>query len=314
MVFSSDLSVGRKTTLAGPDWTDARISLLVFGRDGTSFFAAGSRADSSFVSLVRRLDGSVLVWRNLPRGVEPRTLTPTKDARTLIFTASQSGAGATTISLLSTDSLTERSQLARCGGHPGGVALLPDLDRAYIRCNGEQAVLVEIDLALGRAVRTAVLDQDADPPCGSGGVALSPSKSLLLAPCSSGGTLLYLDRLRLTVFDSLPAEAGASAIAVSPRSPVALVTFPDSDAVALVDLVERAIVTRIATVGRPDAVAISGDGRIGYMLVTEADEGPGSVARIDLQTGEVLNSVAVPPGSRSLTLWPGEWSPRMLWR
>jgi hypothetical protein len=320
-LFKSDLSLDHEIPLAARDFGDARILTAVFARDGASFYVADSRPSGSYLSLIRRSDGRVLVRRELTPGLTPRTLTPTPDARTLIVTASPvPGTGAAAILLLSADSLDERSRIEPCEGYAETMALLPDMHRGYTRCHdGGKATVVEVDLALGRLVRAVDLDQGASlapatSQCGPGGIALSTSGNILLIPCSASGMLLYLDRMTLKVLDSMPVGRGAHQIAVSPRRPVALVTSPDSSAVVLIDLARRSVMARIATPGSASAVAVSGDGKIGYVLLPGVDSKPGTLIRLDIRARTILNTVTVDPGMRSLTVWPGSWSPAMWWR
>ena len=319
-LFKSDLSLDHEISLAARDFGDARILTAVFARDGASFYVADSRPSGSYLSLIRRSDGRVLVRRELTPGLTPRTLTPTPGARTLIVTASPvPGTGASAILLLSADSLDERSRIEPCEGYAETMVLLPDMHRGYTRCHGGKATVVEVDLALGRLVRAVDLDQGASlapatSQCGSGGIALSTSGNILLIPCSTSGMLLYLDRMTLEVLDSIPVGRGAHQIAVSPRRPVALVTSPDSSAVVLIDLARRSVIARIATPGSASAVAVSGDGKMGYVLLPGADSKPGTLIRLDIRARTILNTVTVDPGTRSLTVWPGRWSPAMWWR
>jgi len=319
-LFKSDLSLDHVISLAARDLGDARIITAVFARDGTSFYVADSGPSGSYLSLIRRSDSRVLVRRELTPGLTPRTLTPTPDARTLIVTASAvTGTRAAAVLLLSADSLGERSRIEPCEGYPETMALLPDMHRGYTRCHGGKATVVELDLALGRLIRTMDLDQGASlapttSQCGSGGIALSTSGNILLIPCSASGMLLYLDRMTLEGLDSIPVGRGAQQIAVSPRRPVALVTSPDSGAVVLVDLARRSIMARIATPGSASAVAVSGDGKMGYVLLPGTGSKPGTLIRLDIRARTILNTVTVGPGSRSLTVWPGRWSPAMWWR
>ncbi|UCG85855.1 MAG: hypothetical protein JSW71_18375 [Gemmatimonadota bacterium] len=320
VLFNSDLSLDHRTSLSAPDFGDARILTAVLARDGASFFVIDSGPTGNHLSLIRRSDGHVLERHDFPPALTPRTLTPTPDARTLIVTTSSAtDARAGTISLLHTDSFTERSTVEPCRGYPEDMAVLPELERGYVRCHGDEATVVEVDLSLGRVVKTAAPDPrpgtvPRESRCGSGGIALSPSGSILLLPCSSSGILLYLDRMTLEVLDSVPVGAGAHQIAVSPRGAVALLAYPDSGAASLVDLARRRTIAQITTPGSPSAVAISGDGTMGYILLTRVDSAPGALMRLDLRTQEVLNTVAVAPGSRSLAVWPGRWSPTMRWR
>jgi len=319
VLFKSDLSVQHVTPLAASDFGGASTLTAVFARDGASFYVAHTGSSGSYLSLIRRSDGRVLGRRDFSPGLTPRTLMLTRDARTLIVTASPATGGRVgTISLLFSDSFIERSRIEPCRGHPVGLAVLPDLDRGYTRCHGDEATVIEVDVALGRVANTMALDQGAGLApharrCGPGGIALSPSGNVLLIPCSASGSLLYLDRLTLQVLDSIPVGVGAHHIAAAPRDPVALVTFPDSNAASLIDLARRSIIARIITPGNPGAVDISGDGRMGYILCGGESE-PRTLLMFDLRTQDIENTVRMAPGSQTLTIWPGKWSPTMRWR
>jgi DNA-binding beta-propeller fold protein YncE len=238
------------------------------------------------------------------------------DSPTLVVTA---GAASDTVPgsiyHLSTDLPNQESRLEPCIGNPRGFVTLRDIGRGYARCsNGDESV-VDLDLIRHRIVRTVTLDRGEGTEnatrCGPGGIALSRTGGILLATCSVSGQLLYLDRLTLGVLDSLAIGAGASQITVSPRGSQALVTIPGSNMVAITDLRKRSIVARIQLPHRPVDVVISGDGKTGYVLIAG---NAARVVKIDLRRSSIQGSTAVPPGSSSLSVWPGNRSPSMRWR
>ena len=318
LLLDSDLMVHETTPLAPATFGDSKLLAASFGRDGASFYVADSGPGGGRISLVRKSDGLVLETRKYPHEMTPGMLTVTPDSRTLIVGGrSANGAAGGVVSLLSAHSLSEWISIEPCAGSPDHVTVFPELNRAYLRCEDVGAVVADIDLELRRVVRTAVLDDSGgqtDSQCGPGGIALSPSGGFVLVPCATSGLLLYLDRLRLEVLDSATVGVGVFHIAVAPRDPIALITLPDSQAIAFVDLRSRQVTTRLLTPGRPRSIAISGDGSIAYVLVARSGPDSAAVVRVDVASEQILSTVAVPAGSRFLSLWPGSQSPTMRWR
>jgi DNA-binding beta-propeller fold protein YncE len=260
----------------------------------------------------------VLITRVYGHEMSLRMLAVTPDSRTLIVGGTPSTSSVDgVVSLLSAVELDELVSVEPCTGYPGHLAVFPELSRVYVRCDGDHATVADIDLGLRRVVRAAVLDDapgQADGRCGPGGIALSPSGGLVLVPCGTSGQLLYLDRLKLEVLDSVGVGVGVFDIATAPGDPVALVTLPDSQAIAFVDLRNRSVTTRLLTPGRPVSVGISGDGKTAYVLSVRVGLNSAALVRVDVTGEQILSTVAVPSGSRFLALWPGRWSPAMRWR
>ncbi|MEJ2236859.1 MAG: hypothetical protein P8X82_01045 [Gemmatimonadales bacterium] len=125
--------------------------------------------------------------------------------------------------------------------------------------------------------------------------------------------LLYVDRLELALFDSVAVGPGAYHVAASPTESKAIVTYPNSRRVAFVDLRNRRVTNEVRTPGRPIHVAIAGDGKRGYVLTSETQENPGTLMLLDMDNERVVSEALVPPGSQSVSLWPGRWSPVMRW-
>jgi hypothetical protein len=154
-------------------------------------------------------------------------------------------------------------------------------------------------------VRRAMLGADSGRACGAGRGDLSANGTLLLIPCAVSGKLIYLDRATLNGWDSVPVGVGAAAVAVTPHA-VAVILFPDSNRVLLVNLRDRRVIASV-TARRPADVALSADGRV---AVVAAD---GEVIAMATGTGAVTGRAQGPRGSSLVRVWPGRREPRMHW-
>ena len=316
LLLNPDLTVADTVSLPATEFSNTGPHSVQVGRDGMSLYVADlGGPGTGRISRIRRMDGQLLDSWNLPQGAIVQ-LTALLDSPTLVVTASAaSDTGPGSIYLLRTDLLTEESRFEPCIGVPHGFAILQEIGRAYTRCDDPGVLVVDIDLAQQRIVRTVTLDSGERPEgvthCGPGGIALSRTGGILLASCSQSGQLLYLDRLTLEVLDSAMIGTGASQIAVSPRGSRALVAIPDSNAVAIADLRHRSVIARIQLPDRPVDIFVTGDGKRGYVLTTGH---PATVVWLDLRRNLIQGTAAVPAGSTNLAVWPGKRSPSMRWR
>lgn len=291
------------------------IALTSFGLDGSSLYLVGTGGS---VTLIRKHDGYQLEHTTELAHEPANTFVTLPDARTLIATTSSRGGNAGTLSFLDARTLRRETTLQPCPGYPEGIAILRDLNRAYTRCMGNETEVADIDLDLRRVItRVSVHQADSSRPldqsCGAGGISLSRTGTVLLVPCSSSGMLLYVDRLKLAPFDSVAVGSGVYHVAASPTGSKAIVTYPASRRVAFVDLRNRRLTTEINAPGEPIDIAIGGDGRRAYILASAAHENAGTLMLLDMDSERVVSEVSVPPGSRSISLWPGRWSPVMRW-
>ncbi len=316
LLLNPDLSVADTVSLPATEFSNTGLHSVQVGRDGVSLYVADlGGPGTGRISRIRRLDGQLLDSWHLPRGAIIQ-LTVLLDSPTLVVTVSASGdTGPGSFYYLSTDLLIEKAPFEPCIGNPRGFAILQEIGRGYTRCNDDGEPVVDLDLTQQRIVRTVTLDRDEGSDdvsrCGPGGIALSRTGGILLAPCSLSGQLLYLDRLTLEVLDSVMIGTGASQITVSPRGSQALVTIPDSNAVAIADLRQRSVSARVQLPDRPVAVVVSGDGKRGYVLTAGH---PATVVLLDLRRNLIQGTAVVPAGSTSLSIWPGQRSPSMRWR
>lgn len=314
-LFSGDLLDADTLHQQGGLGQPEPIALTSFGRDGTSLYLVGVAGS---LSLLRKLDGYRLEYTSGLAEELPNSLIVLPDSRTLIATTNSANGRAGTLSFLDASTLQRDETLQPCPGYPEGIAILRDLNRAYTRCMGGSAAVADIDLDLRRVITTASVyhtesSELSNQSCGAGGIALSRTGTVLLVPCSSSGMLLYVDRLELVLFDSVTVGSGAYDVAASPTESKAIVTYPDSRRVAFVDLRNRRVTTEVRTPGRPIHVAIAGDGKRGYVLTSESHETPGTLMLLDMDNERVVSEALVPPGSQSISLWPGQWSPVMVW-
>lgn len=285
-------------------------------------FFSEAQQTGGYVGMVRRYDGVLLGRWKPPNHLVPRNLALLDDSRTLLVTLrpirGRLGPGA--LSFLYTDTLTEAGRLEVCQRSPDGIAVMQGGHRAYVRCVGEEESVVEIDLELRRIVKTVAIGTYhtndsalSKNRCGSGGIALSRTGGILFLPCEQSGQLLYLDRLTLELLDSVPVGSRIFDIAISPRSSVAALTGPRDSVLVLLNLAARSVIGRTHLPGFPTAMSVDGNGRSLFVaLQTERDSG--ELIRLDMSTGKVVASAAIPNGVTAVTLWPGRWSPVITWR
>ncbi len=315
MFLSGDLAAADTLFIRGAMSRPERVIAAAFGRDGASLYLVSAAGN---LSSLRRLDGYVLGQTAELANELVNSLTVLPDSRTLIATAASADGDRGALTFLDATTLHSEVVLHPCLGHPEGLVILRDLNRAYTRCVGNGEELADIDLDLRRVIETAPLQSGdqarlADPPCGAGGIALSRTGTVLLVPCSVSGMLLYLDRLELVPFDSVTVGTGVHHVAASPTESKAVVTYPQSRRVAFVDLRSRRVTTEIPVPGRPIQVAIGGDGKRAYVLTVGAPTDPEILTVLDMHGEQTVAQASVPSGSRTLSLWPGLWSPVMRW-
>jgi len=176
--------------------------------------------------------------------------------------------------------------------------------RIYAACADDS--LIEIDAALWIPLRHESIPGLCDPR----GVTMSATGTIVMVLCGNG-RFLYLDRVPLAVLDSMSVGAGGSELARTPDGRRALIAFPQSDEIAVVDLHRRSIVARIPA-ERPRNMVMDGDGRAVYLLAGM----PGAqqeILTIDLDRLTISARTPAPFEAQALAVWPGRSSPAMRW-
>lgn len=291
---------------------------LLFGGDGTGLLATLVSDSGTTLVQVRRTGGTALRRRRLD---DERTtdVLPLRGGSTLLTIGTATGDGAAgggVVSIVSLSPHIARARLDVCGAVPVGAAVRADGDEAFVACDDD--TIAEVDPQLRRVVRQIPLEGEdrADRKCGAGGMAFSPSETVLLILCASSGRLLYLDRVTLAPFDSVDVGGGGKGLVVSRPLGIAIVGY-GAAGLALVDLARRQLRIRIPLSGRPVSLALSADGRSVYAVMvehTQVERGPvGRSLKIDLRSGRVAIQAPAPPNPTAIAVWPGEEAPIMSW-
>lgn len=298
--------------------SDDDIRSLAFSSGGEVLYLAAADRPGA-VTMVRRYDGEAIARWELPARHEPGALALLPRAHVLLVThySSEGSSESGSLSFLSTRDLSESKRLDVCEGRPDALAVTRAGERAFVRCTGRRAAVVVVDLELRRVVTTAYLGEHrvADSGqgmsgCGAGGLALSPTETLLLVPCSVSGYLVYLDRLTQEPFDSVFLGPGIEGIAVSPRRPHGLLTSAEPATVTFVNLRTRDTLARIPLTGPPRSVAVSGDGATA--VVSTGNHDTGTLLLLDMDARRVLSTIQM-AGAGDVSIWPGRWSPVLTW-
>jgi DNA-binding beta-propeller fold protein YncE len=272
-----------------------------FTPDGASLWVALAGDSTAALLEVRRSDGVVL--RRMPlAGGAPTLLVVLPDARAVLAATGTAGPG--TLHFIPAAGAGGPDLVEPCAGPVRGGAPLTVLDELYVSC-AEDAV-AELDTKLRVAVRTVPLAPgNVEPRCGAGEVALSANGTIVFVLCRRSGTLLYLDRVRLTVLDSVAVGEGARGLRQKPDGRRAVVIRPEQDELVVVDFRRRGIVARL-DIGGPVGAAVGSSGRWAYVATHRA------VARLDLRT-VAIDATAEAPSPVAVDVWPGHRSPVMRW-
>ena len=289
-----------------------RISAVEFGPGGASLYLGVSHSGGSAVSWINRSTGFSLARLELPQdSLTLLRLLP--DARSLaITTVSLEGAGAyeSVLHIVPTDLSAPGTRIPLCGGAVVELATYGVRDRMYALCRGDE--LAEIDRKLGVRVRSIQLSPaPGAQACGAADVHTSSNGSVVFVLCAGSGTLLYLDRVQLTPFDSLFVDIGAQQLARTPSGRYAAITRPRDNELVIVDLRQRHVTHRLPVDGVAHA-AIGIDGRSVFVTATTAMES--RLYRVTLATGEVQQHQLTVHDPLGVAVWPGPKSPKMRWR
>jgi len=178
---------------AGTSVALPNVSQLEWGRDGVSLYAVAGTVKNTLYEL-RREPAAIVT--QLPLGAGPASnIVIDARARTLYV-----GSG-THVHVFALAPLALRYSVAACDDHVVALTLFEPATKAFAAC--ENGALVEIDTKLNERQRVTPI-----PDCVPAAVTLNASKTLIVLPCRGSGRIYLLDRVGLTVFDSIEAGAG----------------------------------------------------------------------------------------------------------
>jgi DNA-binding beta-propeller fold protein YncE len=308
LLYSPDLATADTIGVAAALLPGERITHLVSDASGSGSHALAVGDTAGAIITVRHRDGRVLERIGL-EGV-PTAVAMHPDGHTLMVATSPGTAETqerSTLHFIPLDAARTAAQAELCDRPARAMVPFRDLDRLYVACEGGD--LAELDLRLRTQIRTVRFAEPQDhmsEPCRPAGAGLSSNATLIYVLCGETGTLLYFDRARLTLFDSLVVGGGASGLAMTPNRHQAVVTRPRANEVAILDLRGRRVADR-AAFGAPSSSSVSSDGRWAYVI---GDEG---VLRVDLREMRLLAQPGLGTRATAVAVWPGHTSPIMRW-
>ena len=307
LLYTPDLATADTIDLSRVLLPGEYVTHLIPNASGAAVHALAGGDTAGAIITVRRRDGRVLERLDLD-GV-PTAAAMHPDGHSLLVATWPRTAETqerSRLHFIPLDGARDAAAAELCGGPGRSIAPFRDLERLYVAC--DEGELAEIDLRLQTRIRTIQFAEPQDhllEPCGPVGAALSSNATLLFVMCGEIGTLLYLDRARLSLFDSLPIGA-ASSLVMTPSRHRAVVTRPQTDEVAVLDVRARRVADR-AAFGTASASSVSSDARWAYVVGGEG------VLRIDLREMRMLAQPGPPHGGTAVAVWPGHSSPIMRW-
>jgi hypothetical protein len=308
LLYRPDLATADTISIAAALLPGERITHLVPHASGPGSLALAASDTAGALITLRHRDAQVLERLGLA-GV-PTAVAMHPDGHTLMVATSPGTAETqerSTLYFVPLDAARSGAQAELCDRPARAMVPFRDLDRLYVACDGGE--LAELDLRLRTRIRTVRFAEPQDhmsEPCEPVGAGLSSNATLVYVLCGKTGTLLYLDRARLTLFDSLVVGGGASGLAMTPNRRRAVVTRLQAGEVAILDLQGRRVADR-AAFGAPSSSAVSSDGRWAYVV---GDEG---VLRVDLRGMRTLAQPGLRTRATAVAVWPGHSSPIMRW-
>lgn len=309
LLYTPDLTAADTIDLASALLPGEAITHVVADPSGSGLHVVAASDRAGAIITVRRRDGRALARVGL--GGVPTAAAMHPDGHSLMV-ATRPGTAETqqrsTLHFVPLDGARTAAEAELCGQPARAMVPFRDLDRLYVACDGGE--LAEIDLRLRTQIRIVQFAEPQDhmgKPCGPVGAGLSSNATLIYVLCRETGTLLYLDRARLTLFDSLVVGSGASSLATTPNRRRAVVTRPQADEVAILDLRGRSVADR-AAFGAPSSSSVSSDGRWAYVVGAEG------VLRVDLEEMQMLAKRGLHTGATAVAVWPGHSSPIMRWQ
>jgi hypothetical protein len=310
-LFRPDLSVLDTVVPGGVRDSTRELSGLWPGLDGSTLYVGWRGPRSSTLERIRVSDGTVLDRAAVPHG-DLAAVSVLPDGRTLLVgTVQQTGDGiASAVQFLSADLATAPVGVDVCTDSLRGIATVKATDKLYVLCGGDQ--LIEVDKRLRSAVRSTTLGSENGLPCGATALSLAPNGTIVYVLCHRSGQLLYVDRPRLTPFDSADVGTGGTDFVRSPDGRVAVIMRPAGLGIVVFDVRRRTRVADVRTSSEPRGLAVGIDSRTVF-VVTGGDDGPGQLVAIGLTDGGIRADVEAPAAALGPTVWPAEDGPVMRW-
>lgn len=204
------------------------------------------------------------------------------------------------LAIIDAETMERRAMTPLCpGAH--GVAVAHDGSAAYVSCISDELAVVDLTDPAFPVTRLPVIDAPgtADAPvCYPYATAISPDDKTVLVSCYQTGELRWYDVESRTIdptrSPSLPGLAVfGSFIDAGARF---LVTHQDTDGVSVVSMAQGAVERSVVLANRcvkPHFVRATEDGAL-WLVVCEGDHsGPGTIAVVEPESGEVVQSVPV---------------------
>jgi YVTN family beta-propeller protein len=204
------------------------------------------------------------------------------------------------LAVIDADTMERRAIVPLCpGAH--GIAVSHDGTAAYVSCVSDELAVVDLTDPTFPVTRVPVIDAPGTaeaPVCYPYATAVSPDDKVVLVSCYQTGELRWYD-----------VDAGVIDAARSPALPGLAVfgsfiddgarfiaTHQDTDGITVVSMaigeIERVVITENQCV-KPHFARPTEDGSL-WLVVCEGDHsGPGAVAVIEPQSGEIVQSVPV---------------------
>ena len=185
---------------------------------------------------------------------------------------------------------------------PHGVRVNHAGTRVYVSCMHDDAILV-IDPGTFRVTDRFLLGAGRHPPadsvhaaaCSPTFVSVSADDRSLYVACNAGNAVLVVDAETGRVTSHVAVGEGAYNVEPTLDGLRLLVTNKKGRSVSMVDLATGRESARIPTTkGVVHGIAFSPDGRYAYISAESVGSDPGSIDTIDLKTGTVAGTVAVP--------------------
>lgn len=315
------------------------LGLLLLGTGGAPHNATGDEpvllvANKNGNSLYFVDPASGRVTDSVATGENPHEVAAAPNARRA-YVANYAGG---TISVIDVTERTERERWTLDGyTRPHGIAVGPAEERVYVTAEEQQAVL-ELDAASGTVRRVfetgkevthmlaltsdasslfatsigsgtaSVIDLDAgrlvthtETGEGAEGVAVTPNDDAVWVTNRADDTVSILDGASAEVVDSLSVHGFPIRVAFSPNGRHGIVSAPQSGEIALFDVPEHRLTTRLTVGAKPIGVLLPNNTRA-YV----ANAGAGTVSVVDLETQAVVDTISAGRGPDGMAYLPAE--------
>lgn len=279
---------------------------LLFGGDGLTIELLSRRSDGDVeLERISRLTGERVAHRSLGVG-SPLSASVTEDGTFLLAVGGvdTNGAGGRLLVMDARPNMPIEHEIPLCSTSLRAVHYWEDGRRAFAACGDD--TVIELDAELWIPIRQEPIGETCDPR----GLTMSRNGTIVIVLCGTG-RLLYLDRVQLSVLDSVSVGAGGSELARTADGRLALITFTEMDEIAFVDLRSRTVERRLA-VERPRSLVMGGDGGSAYLLAGAPGD-RSNIVSVDLDRLRANHRAVAPTGSDALALWPSRTSPVMRW-